>query len=552
VNLLQSKSLWRQRENSVFTLFLAAMLAAYSIHLFSFTLFEGFATFANDAGSYVLLARKWSPFYEPGIAANIWPLTHFPPGFPWILAITGASKSLYASHVLVSLLLLASIALFAFMSRANLGAIRSAVLVTAVILLPGMIISTMGILSENIYLLTSLSALFLYSNIKTRHDIPPGWLLLLLFLITLTVLTRTIGLALILTIAIAPFLDKSLRPAQKTAFFLTAACSLVLWQLAGIVTPQPDGVTYGEVFGLATRTLHTPFDYLSAFWAVIQTNLIQVVSAFNHYLSLSNPNAWFFLFSLLVLILCMVALALRLSRFKPDAIYLMFYLVIVTIWPYPEEMTRFLHPVMFLLLLQPAIVFTSPAGGRQKPFTLGVTLLVAGLLFLNSLYVQASMVQLRELARASKPEIANSYHYYADPVRERGEQTATYHASLMSAMVGSAAHIPVEDVVASVKHSNFAILANRQAVALSMLVSRPQQLCNLKQKNVNAIFLSQLTTAQNNKGIALREEYDSISGDVLTLGHKSGQNLAHIIFVDNARLESELVDYNCDGYRVFD
>jgi hypothetical protein len=69
---------------------------------------------------------------------------------------------------------------------------------------------------------------------------------------------------------------------------------------------------------------------------------------------------------------------------------------------------------------------------------------------------------------------------------------------------------------------------------------------------VNAIFLSQLTTAQNNKGIALREEYDSISGDVLTLGHKSGQNLAHIIFVDNARLESELVDYNCDGYRGFD
>ena len=346
------------KANLVFFFFLLTLVTVYSMHLSTFTLFEGFSTFSNDAGAYMLLARKWSPFYDPGIAVlNSWPVTAYPPGFPWVLALSGTSKTLYTAHFLVSICMLASIVLFGYLARRELGALLGGLLVLAMCLLPGVIIFSMGILSENLYLLSSLSALLLYSKIKANDHALAGWTLVLLILITLTILTRTIGVALALAVAIAPFFDQDLQKRQKMAFLGAGVSSLVLWRLWGLVEPQSNGLTYFDFLAMSTRSLDDLPSTVTAFWTVIQTNLLQIITSFNHYLSLTNSSVWFFLFSFALLLLCLIALGLRLSQFKADAIYLVLYLAVLAIWPYPKEMTRFLHPIMFLLILQPAVYF---------------------------------------------------------------------------------------------------------------------------------------------------------------------------------------------------
>ena len=50
-------------------------------------------------------------------------------------------------------------------------------------------------------------------------------------------------------------------------------------------------------------------------------------------------------------------------------------------------------------------------------------MLVTGVLIFNSLYLQASMVKLRNEARANSPTMVNTFHYYNEPSKERGEVT---------------------------------------------------------------------------------------------------------------------------------
>lgn len=539
-----------KKENRVFFFFLLILVAVYSVHLFTFTLFEGFSTFSNDAGAYVLLARKWSPFFDPGIAVlDSWPVTAYPPGFPWVLALSGASKTLYTAHVLVSMCMLASIVLIGCMARRELGALQSGFLVLAICLLPGAIISSMGILSENLYLLSSLSALLLYSKIRVNDHALVGWTLILMVLITLTIMTRTIGVALALAVVIAPFLDKDLQKRQKLAFLYAGVSSLFLWQLWGMIDPQSESSTYFDTFAMATSSLNDLASMVSAFWMVIQTNLVQIISSFNHYLSLSNSSVWFFLFSFMLLLVCLSTLGLRLHQFKPDAIYLFLYLAILAIWPYPEEMTRFLHPIIFLLILQPAMYFNNLAKPNQKMLIRRATLLVTGVLIFNSLFVQASMVRQKNEATANNPIFANSFHYYDEPSRERGELLARFHAGMMIAIADSAAHIPPDNIVASVKHENYVILADRRAMALSVLVPYMQQLCNLKIRNVDVVFLSHMTTAHNEKNVTLLEDYRSISSDVWSLGDEGERIWAHAMFVDKTKLGLELESQDCHFYQ---
>jgi hypothetical protein len=534
----------------VFSFFLLTLVAVYSVHLFTFTLFEGFSTFSNDAGAYMLLARKLSPFFDPGVAVlNSWPVHVYPPGFPWVLAVSGASMTLYTAHVLVSICVLASIVLFGYMARRELGAWQGGLLVLAMCLLPGVIIFSMGILSENLYLLSSLSALLLYSKIKANDHALAGWTLVLLILITLTILTRTIGVALALAVAVAPFFDKDLQKRQKMAFFGAGVSSLVLWQLWGMVEPQSNGPTYFDILAMSTRNLDELPSIATAFWAVIQTNLLQIITSFNHYLSLTNSSVWFFLFSFALLLLCLITLGLRLRQFEADAIYLVLYLVVLAIWPYPEEMTRFLHPIMFLLILQPAVYFTQRHDKQQKKLIRRTVLLVTGVLIFNSIYLQASMVKLRNEARANSPAMVNSFHYYDEPSKERGELLSRFYAGVTTAMTESARYFPADNVVAVIKHENFVILTDRQAITLSTLVPHIQQLCNLKQMNVDVVFLSHMTTAHNVQNVTLLDDYRSISSDVWSMGDEGERVWAHVMFVDKIKLDRELESRECLSYQ---
>ena len=199
----------------------------------------------------------------------------------------------------------------------------------------------------------------------------------------------------------------------------------------------------------------------------------------------------------------------------------------------------------------PPLYFNNLAGTQQKILIRRTTLVVTGVLIFNSLYVQASMVRLKIDAKANNPAIVNSFHYYDVPSRETGELLARLNTGMMNAMTDSARHIPVDNVVATIKHENFVILADRQAITLSTLVPYSQQLCNLKLRNVDVVFLSSMITEHNVKGLALLEDYRSISSDVWSLGKEGERVWAHVMFLDKTKLNLELESRDCHSYQFY-
>ena len=115
----------------------------------------------------------------------------------------------------------------------------------------------------------------------------------------------------------------------------------------------------------------------------------------------------------------------------------------------------------------------------------------------------------------------------------------------------SSERIPPDSVVASVKHENYAILADRKAVQLVGVVTHLQQLCNLKIKNVDVVYLSGLTNSFNKRGMSMVEQYQSISSEVWSMGGEGGQVVSYVLILDQAELDSELLaeGFECKSYQ---
>ena len=541
------------RTDYIFLLYLLTLVVVYSVYFLSFTLFDGFTTFANDASGYVLLARKWSPFFEPSIAEiQTWPVQRLPPGFSWVLAVTGASESLWSSHLLVSVCMLASILLFGWMAYRHLGWLIGGLLTFGLCLLPGTVTSSMGILSENLYLFMSLVVLLLYSFIKKNENPSWGQYLLLLFFLSMAILTRTVGIALVAAVFVVPVIDRTLSRRKKIIFSMTALSSIVLWQVWGALDPQSHEFSYGNILisNISNSALASAAT-LDYFWQNIQYNIVQLLSSWNHYLSLRHPNVWFFLFSYGLIVLCLIGLSLRIYQCKLDAVYLLFYLAILVIWGFTWQMTRFLHPVFLLLILQPVLYFANLARTRYPVPIKTSIIAVILILIVNSIIIQYQLLELRNAARKDFPSIAHSFDYYDIHSRDRGKQTASFYAYLMKYMTASSEHIPIDSIVASVKHESFAILADRKAVELVTIVTRIQQLCNLKIKNVDVVFLSGLSNSFNTSGLSMVEQYKSISSEVWSMGGEGIQVFSYLLMLDRAKLDSELLaeGFACKSYQ---
>lgn len=549
------KSVWGRcsAPGFVYAFFLLGLCGVYAIWLFPFTLFDGFASLSSDAPSYVLLARKWSPYFEPGIAESLsWPVLAFPPGFPWLLAVTGASGSTYFGHLLVSSALLASIGLIGWLSCLSIGRVHAGVLTVILASLPGAVVHSMGILSENAYLFFSLAVLVLFARFnRTRQGSALFWTTLFLGL-SLALLTRTIGIALVGALSLVAVFDHRLPGRQRTAAILVVLTTLAVWQLWGVLDPQSRESSHWT-FLLATfgHDGMAVSDRLLNYAGLLRTNAVTLIVSWNHYLSLSLPNEYFFWFSVALLTICISAAALRSLLLQLDALYILLYLGILLIWPFPAEMTRFLHPVIMLLLFQPVLYARaiSRATGRLS-MTIGMAALLLTV-FVHSLVVQAHMHALKQEAGLTYPAIAHSPEFYALPNRRVAEGRSVVFQDVMQLMASSSDIVPEGAVVAAAQNSPFALLSDRPSVMLSTVVSYEQQLCNFMLRDVEYVFLAPVVNTYNMFGLQLRDAYENLTSRIWTMRDGEGNPRAHVLQLDSARIKSALKEssFKCETAR---
>ncbi len=306
----------------------------------------------SDATDYLVMARHYSPFQPPSaIDGQSAALSRFPPVYPLLLAWLGGAGNLHLAHLITtSLFLAALVVLYAWLLLAGLPSPAAALLVLLFATLPDSWIAGLLIHSEYAYLLLSLAAIFHLNRCHDRGN--GGDLLVAALAATLAALTRTIGVVLLVPLAV-----EAIRSGKRQGLFalLIFVAPLLVWH--GLHRAhQSYGRALWSIYG------HDPLPGLQS----------QIRIQFDAYrAALSDDFAGAVLpartGTLLGFCGCM-ALAWRACRLRPDALYFLAYAAVLLIWPYPEVARRLLWPVLPLLIAAPLLLMSELATGPwRKP-----------------------------------------------------------------------------------------------------------------------------------------------------------------------------------------
>jgi len=393
--------------------------------------------------------------------------------------------------------------------------------------------------------------LLLFSFIRKNTDCWPGWYVALFLFLWLTLMTRTIGISLVAALLGVSLLDRNLRKDRRIIFALIALMTIGLWQLWSLIDPQSKETTYltfmTPILGHESQNLA---DRVAFFLDFTQTNLFALLAAWNHYLTLTHENVYFFLFAYALLIVSVIFLGLRTLQLRLDAVYLLFYFGILLVWPYPEEMVRFLHPVFMLLLLQSVLyIQTRAKSPRQLPYRAVVVSIILALC-VNSLIIQRQLVARRNSANTEQLPIAHSYEYYTMPDQDMADSLSYTFRAIMMLMTESAEIIPEGSTVAAVKHEAYMLLTDRESVKLSGVVPYHSQLCNFKARGVDFVFISPLISIENMESLRLVERYRNVSSNIWSMNYNEVRPIAHVVKLDPAKIDSILTEasFECGSF----
>jgi len=412
----------------------------------------------GDDAVYVLMADFFSPFSDRDkeVLALVMRRSYFPPLYPMLLGLLGgvASSTLLAHAVSVATLFLAFIALFVWANSIIERPITVAVLVILVALLPATVVPLFGLLSEGLYLVLTLVALFL----AVRGPRSKYWHYLTALVIGLAILSRTVGFALWLAYAI--WLISGRREHWRTLPLI----ALIPW-FAWTV--------WKSTHGYAASYAGSVMDLLSGrtLWRVIveQLSVAPVhiwhgwASSINH-LEISSVGIG----AAILGAICIAGLARRLYLGSLDGLYVAVYLGTILVWPYSYEARRLLFVVLPLLLVQGLAMAewvgsrtTNPVSVRRRAATaylaiLGVTALPAILLMQERLIAGFHDSNRRYAVAAS---------WYTYPNVNRAKERIGEEVALARAWQASRSKVSAGECVYHPKPVAFMLYANRRAYA---------------------------------------------------------------------------------------
>lgn len=327
-------------------------LAALALVACRFSWHETLASFADDAPNYLLMAQCWSPFVAaPEIIREGCAAERYPPLFPLLLALTGTAHSLLAAHQLVALTFVAAVAACYRLAETILES-RPAASAVALLMAVSPLAWTnlLGILSENLYLLFSLTALIALLNQRAAPS--NGRAVTAGLLLAAALLTRSVGISLLAAAWAPPALARlGGRPVPRQHWLpgLLALLPLGLWHL---VSPaQPHHPYALEVEAMLHKLLQTP-EILSLAGGFLADRGQLFTETWLH----SLLNFWREDEPRYVLVLLFGGMALlgwlrRLLGNHPDGWAVLFQLAILLVWPYPSQMARFFYAFFPILLI---------------------------------------------------------------------------------------------------------------------------------------------------------------------------------------------------------
>jgi hypothetical protein len=421
----------------------------------------GLASFADDSASYLVMAQVFSPWEaaSPPVAEAFAREAFYPPLYPMLLALAGAANDMALAHVVTALLLAACLPLaYALGTRwlESRWAALAAVAMTA--LLPSLWIHAKGTLSEPLFTLLLLATLWLIEAKRSAR----GTAAALAVAMAALVLTRTVGLVLVAAYVFWAFTRRQMPLSARARAALPALAATAAYAAWVLLRPAETSDDYLRIVLERTHAILAAGNPWQAFGFSVMRQANALAEAWTGALLLfwveGRPVRVLLAGS--IGLLALVGMAVRLASGKADGWMIAAYLATFLVWPFYDQMTRFLFPALPALILYAfwttrsalAALGRQPAVGHALLVVLLLSLTVPGLAFIHQ----------RAQAEGRYVEMTD---WYRTPDLAQAQARAQVHLDLMADMDRIRALTRPGDRVMWVAPSYIALLAQRYGIA---------------------------------------------------------------------------------------
>lgn len=264
--------------------------------------------------------------------------TRFPPLYPLVLAMAGAGLQQWDAAVQLAALLVAGYVALAliYLRQQTDSAIVALVLVPVAVLTPQLTEWLLLPLSEPLYAIIVLAAL-LAANAKVSPVLATA------ALVSLAPLCRSAGLALVVAYVAWLATQRDTAPSRRVLGILIAVLPAAAW--AWFRSTQPVLGGYAESLSVEA-TIHAA----GGVGAFVSQQVAAIAEGASAWLDPATPTIAQ-AGALVLAVPAIVGLALRARERRLDAWYLLAYLGVIAVWPYPAEAPRLLSVAAPLLML---------------------------------------------------------------------------------------------------------------------------------------------------------------------------------------------------------
>ncbi|MEM7541450.1 MAG: hypothetical protein AAF384_07650, partial [Pseudomonadota bacterium] len=324
----------------------------------------------SDGIVYLFLAQHLgfgAPIPEH-LAAHLLEQFPFPPLFSVLLGLCGGGiDSPSTSFVVGSVFLGSAAAIFFALLRAEGATLAGAFFLTALwSAIPSTVFVAFGVFSETLYLALCLAVFF---ALRLTDISTSAWLGAAI-LVALATLTRSAGMVLLVSYLLVLWRGAP-RPSLAWQASAVALLPIVGWNIfkslngwsAGYASIFLDGAVQwfesplvlvqrlSDNLGAITYHTHRSFDFLSSDYSAIAV--------------------------VFLLLPAMITLRRRLRHWRIDALYLVGSLALLLVWPFPNDMQRFLFPLLPIFVAYAFDGFGSLVPKISSGVRQGVYLLIA-------------------------------------------------------------------------------------------------------------------------------------------------------------------------------
>jgi hypothetical protein len=474
----------------------------------------GLASFADDSVSYLVMAQVFSPWQAASapVAEAFAREAFYPPFFPALLGVLGAAHHMALAHAVTALLLAACLPLTYLLGVRWLGSRWAAAAATAVIAtLPSLWINVKGILSEPLFSLLLLAAFLLLEGKGNSSRRRWG----LAAVLAALALTRTVGLVVVVAYGLWAITrpDQPLAErARGTLPAIVAAAAYALWVL---FRPAGTPDDYMRIVAEQSRSIFSADSALTglAFGLLRQASSVAEAWAGSLLIFWVEGHPARLVLAGAVGLLAVAGLAIRFLAGKADAWMAVAYLATFLLWPFYDQMTRFLFPLLPILVLYAFWACAEAARRLRKPAGAAHTVLV---LLLLSLSVPA-LAFIHQRSRAPE-RYAQMTDWYRTPDLGEARLRSQIHLDLEADMDAIRRITRPEDRIMWVVPSYLALLAERRGVsAPSASLAPPEYRASVVDSHADYVFLSAYHPRDTIHDSAWRAGLEALRGQTETV-----------------------------------